>query len=229
MLTPNQRLDLELLAKIKSGQDRRAKEELVIKYLPMVKYIVKRKCNSGSEFEDLIQEGLIGLLKAIENYDGQQYAVKFSTFAYICILRKMLNIQKYYSSLKYQMTSQAIPLSGSSGGNESRNLLELVTNQMAQDPLELVLQKFSRYRLGQVLKAYLSTVEYTVFFLYLQGLTCSEIGEILELDSKVVDNAKTRARLKLQKIVEQYGSLLNPQIPLETRKRMDLAMKVKAI
>jgi DNA-directed RNA polymerase specialized sigma24 family protein len=100
---------------------------------------------------------------------------------------------------------------------------------MAQDPQEIILQKFSFHRLRRVLKAYLSTVEYSVFFLYLQGLTCGEIGKLMELDSKVVDNAKTRARLKLQKIVQQYGSLSNPRIPLKTRKRRDLAMKVKAI
>ena len=228
MVTPNQRLDLELLEKIKSGQDWKAKEELVAKYLPMVKYIVRRKCNAGFEFDDLIQEGLIGLLKAIENYDGQQYAVKFSTFAYICILRKMLNIQKCYTSQKYQMVSQTIPLCGFEG-DQSRNLIEVVENKMAPDPQEVVLQKYSLYRLGQVLKAYLTTVEYTVIFLYLQGLDCGEIGGILELESKVVDNAKTRARLKLQKIVQQYGSLSNPQIPLQRRKRTDLAMKVKAI
>ena len=229
MITPNQRRDLELLSRIKDGQDRAAKEELVAKYLPMVKHIVKRKCNNGSDFEDLLQEGLISLLKAIENYDGTQYSVKFSTFAYICILRKMLNMQKHFPSTKFQLTANALSLCGYQDGVESRSLIDVINNYQALDPQEVVIQKFNICRLKEVLKAYLTKVEYTVIFLYLQGMNCGEIGELLALESKVVDNAKTRARLKLQKIVHQYGSLLNPSIPLRTRKRTDLAMEVKAI
>ncbi|NLY90093.1 MAG: sigma-70 family RNA polymerase sigma factor [Firmicutes bacterium] len=229
MITPNQRRDLELLNRIKDGQDRMAKEELVAKYLPMVKHIVKRKCNNGSDFEDMLQEGLISLLKAIDNYDGSQYPVKFSTFAYICILRRMLNIQKYLASTKFQVTANALSLCGDQDGGEARSLIDVIDNERALDPQELVIQKLTSSRLKEVLKAYLTKVEYTVFFLYLQGLNCGEIGKLLALESKVVDNAKTRARLKLQRIIHQYGSLSNPGIPLRPRRRMDLAMEVKAI
>ncbi|HEY8391851.1 MAG TPA: sigma-70 family RNA polymerase sigma factor [Capillibacterium sp.] len=229
MITPNQQQDLELLSRIKDGQDRAAKEELVAKYLPMVKHIVRRKCNNGCDFEDLLQEGLISLLKAIENYDGHQYPVKFSTFAYICILRKMLNLQKYFASTKFQLTANALSLCGTQDGEEARSLIEVLDDNQALDPQELVIQKFTSHRLKEVLKAYLTKVEYTVFFLYLQGLNCGEIGQLLALESKVVDNAKTRARLKLQKIIRRYGSLSNPSIPLCPRRRADLAMEVKAI
>ncbi|NLW59597.1 MAG: sigma-70 family RNA polymerase sigma factor [Firmicutes bacterium] len=229
MTTPNQRRDLELLRRIKMGQDRSAKEELVTKYLPMVKHIVKRKYWPGYEFEDLIQEGLIGLLKAIDNYNGQRYPVKFSTFAYICVLRKMLNIQKHYASFKYQSAANTLSLCGHLNGDESKKLLDVVDDRAAADPQDLVIQKANLRRLCQVLQVYLTKVEYVVFWLYLQGLNCGEIGALLGLDSKVVDNAKTRARRKLQKIIRQYGSLSNPQIPLRTRKRADLAMEVKVI
>jgi RNA polymerase sporulation-specific sigma factor len=227
--TPNQRRDLELLKRIKVGQDRSAKEELVTKYLPMVKHIVKRKYRPGYEFEDLIQEGLISLLKAIENYNGHQYAVKFSTFAYICVLRKMLNMQKHYASFKYQFTANTLSLCGHLTGDSSRKLMDMIDDQAAMDPQEVVIQKSNVRRLVEVLQVYLTKIEYVVFWLYLQGLSCGEIGDLLGLDSKVVDNAKTRARRKLQRIIRQYGSLLNPQIPLRTRKREDLAMEVKVI
>lgn len=227
--TPNQRQDLELLSRIKEGQDRTAKEELVTKYLPMVKHIVKRKYRPGYEFEDLIQEGLISLLKAIENYNGQKYAVKFSTFAYICVLRRMLNIQKYYTTFKYQLTANTLSLCCYLDGDESTRLLDVIDNEAAEDPQDLVIQKLNVRRFVEVLKVYLTKVEYVVFCLYLQGLNGGEIGELLGLDSKVVDNAKTRARLKLQKLIRKYGSLSNPQIPLQPRKRTDLAMEVKVI
>ena len=76
------------------------------------------------------------------------------------------------------------------------------------------------------MKAHLSPVEYLVFFLYLQGLSCREIQDKLGIKAKVVDNAKTRARLKLQRVIKRYGSLLNPEIPLKTRKRRDLSLKI---
>ncbi|NLM38368.1 MAG: sigma-70 family RNA polymerase sigma factor [Firmicutes bacterium] len=229
MTTPNQRQDLELLKRIKTGQDRFAKEELVTKYLPMVKHIVKRKYQPGYEFEDLIQEGLISLLKAIDNYNGHRYPVKFSTFAYICVLRRMLNVQKHYASVKYQLNANTLPLWGQGAGEEGRKLMDVLDDQTAADPQELVIQKATLRRLDEVLRVYLTKVEYVVIWLYLQGLNCGEIGEQLGLDSKVVDNAKTRARRKLQKIIHQYGSLSNPQIPLRTRKRADLAMELKVI
>ncbi|HHW11677.1 MAG TPA: sigma-70 family RNA polymerase sigma factor [Firmicutes bacterium] len=229
MTTPNQRQDLELLKRIKVGQDRSAKEELVTKYLPMVKHIVKRKYRPGYEFEDLIQEGLISLLKAIDNYNGHQYQVKFSTFAYICVLRKMLNVQKHYASVKHQFNTNTLSLCGQGAGEESRSLMDVIDDQAAMDPQELVIQKANLRRLNEVLRVYLTKIEYVVFWLYLQGMNCGEIGEQLGLDSKVVDNAKTRARRKLQKIIHQYGSLSNPQIPLRARKRADLAMEVNVI
>lgn len=228
MTTPNQKRDLELLSKIRNGQDGEAKEELIHKYIPMVKHIVKKKFNKMYEFEDLIQEGLISLLKAIEDYDGEQYAIKFSTFAYICILRKILNIQKYFTTAKYQFTVNTISLCRYLDADESKKLLDII-DFCSLDPQELVIEKLTTRRLIEVLKANLTKIEYTVLSMYLQGLNCGEIGKMLALESKVIDNAKTRARHKLQRIVEKYGSLSNPLVPLQTRRRADLAMKVKVI
>ena len=192
MTTPNQRRDLELLRRIKMGQDRSAKEELVTKYLPMVKHIVKRKYWPGYEFEDLIQEGLIGLLKAIDNYNGQRYPVKFSTFAYICVLRKMLNIQKHYASFKYQSAANTLSLCSHLNGDESKKLLDVVDDRAAADPQDLVIKSES----SPVMPSLAGLPDeggICGFWLYLQGLNCGEIGALLGLDSKVVDNAKTRA------------------------------------
>ncbi|NLW56685.1 MAG: sigma-70 family RNA polymerase sigma factor [Firmicutes bacterium] len=225
LATPNQKRDLELLERIRNGQDEAAKEELVDKYLPMVKHIVQKKYDQRGEFDDLVQEGSISLLKAIDNYNGEQYAIKFSTFAYLCILRRIINIQKYFSTIKHYHTGNPLSLYRSSEDEDSRSLLDLVGDQSA-DPLEAVLEKLSVKHLKRVLEAYLSPVEYRVFLMYLQGLNCREISESLQLEKKVVDNARTRARYKLQKLVEEYGSLFNRCLPLQARKRMDLAIKV---
>ena len=79
------------------------------------------------------------------------------------------------------------------------------------------------------LQVYLTKVEYVVFFDLSSRLKLRGNWGAFGLESKVVDNAKTSARQKLQKIIRQYGSLSNPQIPLQTRKRVDLAMEVKVI
>ncbi len=225
MTTPNQKKDLELLERIRKGRDAAAKEELVGKYLPMVRYIVQKKYNQRGEFDDLVQEGSISLLKAIDNYNGEQYTIKFSTFAYLCILRKIINIQKYFSTVKQQLNNNALSLNRPAEDDEARSLLELIGDQTA-DPLEEVLEKLSRKHLLRVLEAYLSPVEYRVFLLYLQGMNCREISERLHLGKKVVDNARTRARYKLRKLVEEYGSLSSRYLPLQSRKRADLTTKV---
>jgi len=86
----NQERDLELIRQVRTG-NRKAREELVSKYIPMVKRIARNHYANFLEFEDLMQEGMIGLLSAIEEYDPEK-KVKFSSFAYICILRKIYNV-----------------------------------------------------------------------------------------------------------------------------------------
>ena len=90
----SQEKDLELIRKIRTNCDMASKDELVLKYLPMVKHIVKGYHPSQSDFEDFSQEGAIGLLKAIEEYNPERFQVKFSTFAYLCIMRRISNIYR---------------------------------------------------------------------------------------------------------------------------------------
>jgi len=60
------------------------------------------------------------------------------------------------------------------------------------------------------------------------GMSSGEIQDELGLDAKIIDNARTRARLKLRRLMDQYGSLLDPQLPMKVRKRVDLAMTLPA-
>ncbi|HEY8344587.1 MAG TPA: sigma-70 family RNA polymerase sigma factor [Bacillota bacterium] len=223
----NQNEDLLLLKQIREENDPQAKDELVRKYIPMVKHIVKNQNCYYLEYEDLIQEGLIGLLKAINEFNGE-FEIKFSTFAYICILRKIYNVLKRHSGKRNRLYRETMSLFSYVNSEESRTLLDNL-NDDSCNPEELVVEKFAFHRLQEVLKAHLTEVEYNVTLLYLMGLTFNEIQRQLLLKAKVVDNAKTRARLKLQKIIKEYGSLLHPEIPLNTRKRMDLSLKLKVI
>jgi len=223
----NHELDRLLLHKIKKTQDSQAQNDLIRKYIPMVKHIVKHYRCYYVEYEDLVQEGLIGLLKAINEFNVD-YNIKFSTFAYLCIFRKICNVQKRYSGKRRRLYGETASLFSYVNLEESRTLLDTIEDH-TYNPDTVAEEKFVNSRLKEVLKAHLSQVEYSVIQLYLQGLSFSEIQRRLVLKGKVVDNAKTRARLKLQRIINEYGSLLHPDIPLNTRKRMDLSLKLKVI
>ncbi|MGB4251208.1 MAG: sigma-70 family RNA polymerase sigma factor, partial [Limnochordia bacterium] len=93
MQRDNQAVDLELIRRVRAGEEG-ARESLVLKYIPMVKYIIRNYYSSFLDFEDLVQEGLIGLLSAIEEYKPERYDVKFSSFAYLCIIRRVYNVIK---------------------------------------------------------------------------------------------------------------------------------------
>lgn len=225
MAVTNQEYDLGLLMRVREGMDNRAKEELVMKYLPMVKHIVRNQLTSCLEFDDLAQEGLIGLLRAIDEYDDGKYEIKFSTFAYICILRKVFNAIKQYYSSKNKPLNNAMSLYAYTSPDESRVLIDLLGID-STDPLEVVEDQWISERLDRVLRVYLSRVEYSVMSMILTGMSSGEIQGALGLEPKVIDNARTRARLKLRRLVERYGSLLDPDVPLKARKRMDLAMSL---
>ncbi len=222
----NQEKDLALLARIRIGQETQAKEELVKKYLPMVRHIVKNQTPSFNEFEDYFQEGAIGLLKAIDEYDPDNYPIKFSTFAYICILRKIFNTIKQSMSKKAVLLTKALSLNTQLNEDDSRTLLDSIPAEDSE-PSSHLENEWVVCTVNAVMEAYLSPVEYRVIHLLLSGHTIHDIEKQLALSPKVIDNARTRARLKLKRVLGEYGSLLSPRIPLKTRKRKDLAIRLE--
>ncbi len=222
----NQQKDLILIERIRSKNDPGAKEELVKKYLPMIHHIIKNQNSLGFDYEDYFQEGAIGLLKAIEEYDPKNYAIKFSTFAYICILRRIFNVVKQSYTKKALFSSKAMSLNAALGDDDSRTILDSIADNSVE-PFSLVENDWVGKKIDLVLKAYLSPVEYRVVKLILQDYNLNDIQKQLALSVKIIDNARTRARLKLKKVLIRYGSFLNPEIPLKTRKRKDLAIRLE--
>jgi len=222
----NQEKDLFFIERIRSHNDAAAKEELVSKYLPMIRHIVRNQSSLKIDYEDYFQEGAIGLLKAIEEYDSEHYDIKFSTFAYICILRRIYNIIKQSFTKKALFISRTLSLNANFSEDDSRTLLDWVTDS-AFEPFARIENDWIGSTIDRVLKVYLSPVEYTVVKLMLQDYSLTDIQEKLGFSSKVVDNARTRAKLKLKKVLFHYGSFLNPEIPLKARKRSDLAMQLE--
>lgn len=222
----NQAKDLELIHKIRTFSDMASKDELVLKYLPMVRHIVKSYHPSQVDFDDFSQEGAIGLLKAIEEYNPQRFQVKFSTFAYICIARRVSNIFRRNRNKMVPANGNIWSLFQNADEYNNRKLIDFLPSQ-TDEPFNFIEKKWISEKLDSILKIYLSPIEYQVMKGIIAGDNQGEIQISLALAPKVVDNARTRARGKLRKIIETYGSLLNPDLPQKVRKRKDLAINLE--
>jgi len=222
----NQAIDLELIEKIREGEEI-ARENLVIKYIPMVKYIIRNYYSYFLDFEDLMQEGLIGLLSAIKEYKPDEYDVKFSSFAYICIIRRVYNVIKLTSGNRHRLLNEATSLQTRIGADENREMMDLIADGFSQfDPETVLEKKCVSEGINEVLQNHLSFLEHAVIIRVLKGYSASEIHNELGIGLKVIDNARTRVKTKLKRLLDQHGSLLSPQVPKLVRKREDLYMDV---
>ncbi|HHT91111.1 MAG: sigma-70 family RNA polymerase sigma factor [Bacillota bacterium] len=227
-MSDNQTLDLNLIKRFREG-DQEARDNLVVKYVPMVKYIIRNYYAAFLDFEDLLQEGLIGLLSAMEEYKPDEYDVKFSSFAYICIIRRIYNVIKQTTGNKHRLLNEATSLQTPIGSDESRSIMDLVAAELAQsNPEEMVEEKYVAEVIGRVLRNHLSMLEYAVIIRLLKGYSAREIEEEMHIGLKVIDNARTRVKSKLKRLLDEYGSLLSPKVPTNVRKREDLYLDLHA-
>ncbi|HHT68903.1 MAG TPA: sigma-70 family RNA polymerase sigma factor [Firmicutes bacterium] len=222
----NQTIDLGLIDQLRAG-DEEARDKLIVKYIPMVKYIIRNYYSSFLDFEDLLQEGLIGLLSAIDEYRPDEYDVKFSSFAYICIIRRVYNVIKLTTGNKHRLLNEATSLQSPIGSDESRSMLDLVAAGVPEfDPEEVFEEKYITEVIGTVLRNHLSLLEYAVIIRLLKGYSAREIEEEMGVGLKVIDNARTRVKSKIKRLLDEHGSLLSPHVPTNVRKREDLYLNL---
>ncbi len=226
MADANQELDLDLLRLARCGQEA-ARDDLIRKYVPMVRHIVRATapCVPGQDFDDLMQDGLLGLLDAIRQYDPAKPGVKFSSFAYLCVIRKLYNSLRRQTNGKQKALNQAVSLHSYLDAEETRTVLDILPGDYA-DPEAVVEDEWASVQVDQVLRNHLSMLEYAVTTMLLRGYTTAEIGRATGLDLKCIDNARTRVKSKLKRILRQYGSLVHPGIPEKVRRRRDLCIEV---
>ncbi len=176
---------LALAARRGSDADR---IRLISRYIPVVKSRVSGYAGGELEPEDLAQEGMIGLMGAIDQFDPDRGA-SFHTFALLCIDRSVISVVRASLAAKKIPTSTMVPFE------------EFETEAHRGDtPEEIVVKKDSARQMAQRLKTVLSEKEHRVFFLYLGGCDYEDIAGRLQITTKAVDNALCRARSKIQKI-----------------------------
>ena len=158
-----------------------AMETLLRRHSGLVRSCARRYFLIGGETEDLIQEGMIGLYRAIESYDGdREGGSSFKNFAYLCISRQILDAVKRAS----KASAEALPLNG--GMAES-----------GLSPEELLILSDEQKEFRQKMSRVLSDFEFKVMTMYMDGMTCAEICEATGKSAKSVDNALQRSKRKL--------------------------------
>lgn len=187
--------DEDLIKKIQDGDDM-AENELLSRYKDLVVKISRCYFIVDGDLEDLIQEGMIGLYKAIKNFNVSKDA-SFKTFAVLCIKHQIQTAIKKSNANKNKALSSAISLQEFSGENSNDNFLpvELIFDET---PDEKVSDKEQFFILKSKIKQTLSPMEYKVLTYYLQGYTYKEISQALDVTSKSIDNSLSRIKTKLR-------------------------------
>ena len=186
----------EALCKRVAAGDRIAEETLVVRYQRLVRACARPYFLSGGDSEDLTQEGMLGLLTAIREYDPDR-AASFSTYAVFCIRRRLLSAIKTAARKKHMPLNSAIsfeaPLLDENGDRYPYSA------PPAQDssPEEVLIDREDSKERMALLKAHLSSFEAKILRLYLKGLSYSEIAAEVNKTTKSVDNAVQRIRRKV--------------------------------
>lgn len=192
-----QRTDEELIELIQKG-DESAENELFSRYKDLVVKIARGYFIVGGDLEDLVQEGMIGLYKAVKNFSNEKEA-SFKTFAVLCIKHQIQTAIKAANTNKNKPLSSAVSFQSFTENGNAENLdflpIDLVLDST---PEEKIIDKENFKNLNQKIKSHLSPLEFKVLKLYLQGYSYKEISSVLNVSSKSIDNSLSRIKTKLR-------------------------------
>ena len=203
--------DEELILRLRDGEEA-ITDYIMDKYKNMVRSKAKSMYILGADREDLIQEGMIGLFKAVRDYDTGRDA-SFFTFADLCVSRQMYTAIQAAGRQKHMPLNTYVSLyadgaDGEDGRREAeRGLLESAASRLEQNPEELLIDRENVKRLEEVMEKELSSFEKQVLDLYLTGMKYSQIARVLGKDDKSTDNALQRIKAKLKRAISSKEQL----------------------
>lgn len=194
----NNMSDDELLELI-NKKDTDALDFLICKYKDLVNSKVNKYFIIGAEKEDIVQEGLIGLYKAIKDYKVDKQN-SFKSFANLCIERQLITAIKSSNRQKHMPLNSYLSLNMPVYNNEDENneteLLEIFNSNVVEDPLDTITKREYYSDVESVIDTSLSSFEKKVLNRYVQGESYVQIAEKLDAPVKSVDNAIQRIRKK---------------------------------
>jgi len=193
--------DEELISLIHHG-DSESMDFLIDKYKGLVKKKARAMYLIGGDNDDLIQEGMIGLFKAVRGYYPEKEA-SFFGFAELCITRQMYTAVKASQRKKHSPLNSYISLyaTGDSGQGDNASLVDSIYSD--NNPEDMVIEKEAATLIEEKLKKHLSPLENEVFALYLGGKNYNQIAEILGKEQKSIDNALQRVKNKVTEIINK--------------------------
>ncbi len=196
--------DEELVLMAQNGDDA-AQEYLLDKYKSLVRAKSRAYFLMGADSEDIIQEGMIGLYKAVRDYNEEKNA-SFRSFAELCVNRQMITAIKAATRQKHQPLNSYISLNKPVYEEESEqtymDFLQSSSGSLLNPEALLIGQENKSFLEDQMVKN-LSSFETRVLVLYLQGRSYFEISRVLDKPEKSIDNALQRVKKKLERFLEE--------------------------
>ncbi len=182
-----------------------AEEYLLNKYKNFVRSRARSYFLIGADHEDIVQEGMIGLYKAIRDYRPEKLS-SFRAFAELCITRQIITAIKTATRQKHIPLNSYISLNKPLYDEESdRTLMDVIMEGRVSNPEEIIINREDLISINEKIKEVLSGLEQEVLNAYLDGKSYQEIAESLGRHVKSIDNALQRVKRKLEKYLEENG------------------------
>lgn len=195
----HQLTDEELVRDVRTG-DQEALEYLIHKYKNFVRAKARSYFLIGADHEDIVQEGMIGLYKAIRDFRGDKLA-SFKAFAELCITRQIITAIKTATRQKHIPLNSYVSLDKPSHDDSDRTLYDTLTGGRT-NPEEIYINREEHSDIEDKISQILSDLERKVLMLYLDGRSYQEIAIDLNRHVKSIDNALQRVKRKLEKYLE---------------------------
>jgi RNA polymerase sporulation-specific sigma factor len=190
--------DLQLVMRVHNG-DERAREELIQRYTGFVRMKASSYFIAGGEPEDLVQEGLIGLCKAMRDFRADK-ETSFRSFAELCVTRQIITAIKTATRFKHSPLNTYVSFSQTPAGQDPDSdvtLGDALPGSHVNDPSVAVISTDELSSLVFCLGTGLSPLEADALRMYLEGSSYEDMAEVLECDTKAIDNALQRVKRKI--------------------------------
>ena len=186
------------LVRMAKKNDNAAIEVLVDRYKNCISLKTRTYFLRGADKEDIMQEGMIGLIKAIRDYKEDRQ-VSFKSFAELCITRQIITAVKAATRQKHIPLNSYVSLYGNSDSDEDRAPLDLIDSNTRFNPEEYIIMRENMKKIDEQILKLLSKFEKNVLECYLTGKSYQEISTLLDRPVKSIDNALQRIKRKLEK------------------------------
>lgn len=198
----NPEVDNELLYMVSDNED--ANEALYKKYEPVISYYANKYSKlvegKGIDYNDLYQEGLIGLIKAVDGFKEQK-DIRFSTFAFVCIKRSIISAVRKASRKKHSVLNESYSLDYSPD-DDNLSFDNIISNNVGGIE-DLLVSKEKNNKFNELLSKSLTDFEKEVYDLRINNFSYDEIATMLGKTRKAVDGTLSRIRVKIRKILNE--------------------------